>query len=56
MVATVPVPRVAICQMPMKARNSATDTIAARKRSEDVISLSPLAGTRRAELALRGSG
>ena len=48
MVATVPVPRVAICQMPMKPRNSAIDTIAARKRSEEVISLSPLAG--------RGSG
>src|SRR5258705_12636440 len=37
MVATVPVPRVAICQMPMKARNSAIDTIAARKRSEEVM-------------------
>ncbi len=37
MVATVPVPRVAICQMPIKARNSAIDTIAARKRSEEVM-------------------
>jgi hypothetical protein len=36
----------------MKARNSAIDTIAARKRSEEVISLSPLARSRRAKLAL----
>jgi len=56
MLATAPVPRVAICQMPMKERNSAIDTIAARNRSELVISLSPLAGSRRAKLALRGSG
>jgi hypothetical protein len=37
MLATVPVPRVAMCQMPIKARNSAIDTIAARKRSEEVM-------------------
>src|SRR6185369_5744824 len=37
MVATAPVPRVAICQMAIKARNSAIDTIAARKRSEEVM-------------------
>src|SRR2546421_3837651 len=43
MVATVPVPRVAICQMPMKARNSAIDTIAARKRSEEVMAYDPSA-------------
>ena len=49
MLATAPVPRVAICQMPMKARNSAIDTIAARKRSEEVIwhaTLFPGAATR----------
>src|SRR5437763_11873982 len=58
MMATLAVPRVARCQMPMKARNSATDTIAARKRREVVvISLAPhFAGSRRAKLALRGSG
>src|SRR5258706_12437611 len=37
MLATVPVPRVAICQMPIKARNSAIDTITARKRREEVM-------------------
>src|SRR3982074_2856114 len=43
MVATVEVPRVAICQMPMKATNSAIDTIAARKRSEAVMPQGPSA-------------
>src|SRR5260370_38916281 len=37
MLATVPVPRVAMCQTTTKARNSAIDTIAARKRSEKVM-------------------
>src|SRR5712664_2890624 len=41
MAATAPVPRVARCQMPIKATISTTDTIAARKRREEVISLSP---------------
>src|SRR6202158_2997102 len=50
MLATAPVPRVAICQMPTKARNSAIDTIAARKRREEVISLSPLAVRTREEV------
>ena len=36
MLATVPVPRVATCQTPMKARKIATDTIAARNASETV--------------------
>src|SRR5258708_12161111 len=43
MVATVPVPRVAMCQMPIKARNSAIETIAARKRSEEVMAYDPSA-------------
>src|SRR5947207_9344943 len=37
MLATVPVPRVARCQMPTNAINSAIDTVAARNRSEEVI-------------------
>src|SRR5258708_28218382 len=41
MVATVPVPRVAMCQMPIKARNSAIETIAARKRSQEVVPHDP---------------
>jgi hypothetical protein len=36
--ADVPVLRVARCQTPRKAANSTADTIAARKRSEKVIS------------------
>src|SRR5882757_2383889 len=43
MVATEPVPRVAMCQMPIKARNSAIETIAARKRSEEVMAYDPSA-------------
>src|ERR1700678_808488 len=52
MLATLPVPRVAICQMPMKATNSAIDRIAARKRSEEVIAqdLSAFAGTTAANI------
>jgi hypothetical protein len=42
--------------MPRKAANSTIETTAARKRREKVISLSPPAGTRRAKLALGGSG
>jgi hypothetical protein len=41
MLATLPVPRVAMCQMPMKAKNKAIDTIAARKRREVVIEHAP---------------
>src|SRR3981189_892959 len=37
MLATAPVPRVAMCQMPRNAASSTIDTIAARKRSEKVI-------------------
>ena len=40
MLATVPVPRVEMCQMPRNAASSAIDTIAARKRREEVIGLS----------------
>src|ERR1044072_5843165 len=39
--ATGPVARVARCQIPMKAQNSAIETIAARMRRERVIALSP---------------
>src|SRR5260370_36212377 len=42
MLAVAPVPWVAICQMPMNTRKSAIETIAARKRREEVISLAPL--------------
>src|ERR1700756_1312075 len=44
---TAAVERVARCQMPRKAANSAIDTMAARRRREGVISLSPF---------LRGEG
>src|ERR1043165_6456715 len=40
--ATTAVERVARCQMPMKAANTAIETIAARRRREVVISHSPL--------------
>src|SRR6266404_2708640 len=55
MLATAPVPRVAICQMPTKARNSAIDTIAARKRREEVMGHlhPPLEGDGRPRSAMR---
>src|SRR6516165_10973671 len=37
MLATLPVERVAMCHTPMKASESATDTIAARKRREKLM-------------------